>query len=164
MQYKFSYSEKNVMYLFKSLVSKIIERWDYKRYVLFVDSYSEMNFLKISAFFCLKNVDNEEPFWAGFHTVAYQQQEIILRLTKIFSNLALLIFRKCVINGMINLKYKILLSLFWDKVSLYLNLSSVGVGEVPFLRKITEFEDIPFVDYLPFVVHIPVDCYLSLLP
>ena len=57
MQYKFSYSEKNVMYLFKSLVSKII-----KRYVLFVDSYSEMNFLKISAFFCLKNVDNEEPF------------------------------------------------------------------------------------------------------
>ena len=62
MQYKFSYSEKNVMYLFKSLVSKNIERWDYKRYVLFVDSYSEMNFLKISAFFCLKNVDNEEPF------------------------------------------------------------------------------------------------------
>ena len=40
---------------------KNIERWDYKRYVLFVDSYSE-NDLKISAFFSHKNVDNKGPF------------------------------------------------------------------------------------------------------
>ena len=61
---------------------KNIERWDYKRYVLFVDSYSE-NDLKISAFFSHKNVDNKGPFWAGFHTVIYKQQDIIPRLTKI---------------------------------------------------------------------------------
>ena len=41
---------------------KEIERWDYKRYVLFVDSYSENDFLKISAFFFHKNLGKEEPF------------------------------------------------------------------------------------------------------
>ena len=50
------------MYVLKSLVSKNIERWDYKRYFVFVDSYSENDFLKISAFFSHKNVDNERPF------------------------------------------------------------------------------------------------------
>ena len=34
----------------------------YKRYVLFVDSYSEKDFLKIFAFFYLKNVDNVDNF------------------------------------------------------------------------------------------------------
>ena len=61
MQQNFSYSVEKVMYLLKSLVSKNIERWDYKRYVLFVDSYSE-NDLKISPFFSHKNFDNEGPF------------------------------------------------------------------------------------------------------
>ena len=50
MQQNFSYSVKMVMYLLKSLVSKNIERKDYKRYVLFVDSYSENHF-KICFFF-----------------------------------------------------------------------------------------------------------------
>ena len=43
-----------------------------------------------------------------------------------------------------------------DKVSPYPNLSFLGVGVVSFLRKITQFENFLFVDYLPFVVHIPV--------
>ena len=43
-----------------------------------------------------------------------------------------------------------------DKVSPYINLSSFGFGIVSFLRKITQFENFPFVDYLPFVVHLPV--------
>ena len=60
MQQNFSYSVKMVMYLLKSLVSKNIESKDYKRYVLFVDSYSENHF-KI-CFFSHRNVDNEEPF------------------------------------------------------------------------------------------------------
>ena len=50
------------MYFLKSLASKNIGRWDYKRYVLFVDSYSEKYFLKTSAFFFLKNIDNEGLF------------------------------------------------------------------------------------------------------
>ena len=50
------------MYLLKSLVSKDIERRDYKRYVLFVDGYSENDIHKISAFFSHNNVDNEGPF------------------------------------------------------------------------------------------------------
>ena len=62
MQQNFNYSVKKVMYLLKSLVSKNIEQWDYKRYVLFVDSYSEKDFLKIFAFFSLKNSDNDRPF------------------------------------------------------------------------------------------------------
>ena len=62
MQQNFSCSVKKVMYFLKSLVSKNIERWNYKRYVLFVESYSEKDFLKISAFFSLRNVDNERPF------------------------------------------------------------------------------------------------------
>ena len=136
MQWNFSYSVKKFMYLLKSLVSKNIERWDYKRYVLFVDSYSEKDFLKISTFFSL-NVDNEGSFRAGFHKVIKQQWEIILRLIKLFSNLALIIFRQDVVNRMINLKNKILLCLLWDEVSPYLNLSSFAVGVVPFLRKIT---------------------------
>ena len=136
MQQNFNYSVKKVMYLLKSLVSKNIEQWDYKRYVLFVDSYSEKDFLKIFAFFSLKNIDNDRPFWAGFHKVIYQQQEIILMLTKLFSNLALIIFRQFIVNRMVNLKYKVL-CLLWDKVSPYLNLSSFGVGVVPFLRKIS---------------------------
>ena len=144
------------MNILKSLVSKNIERWDYKRYVIFIDSYSEKDFLKISDFFSLKNVDNEEPFWAGFHKVIYQQQEIILMLIKLFSNLVSIIFRQYVINGMINLKYKIS-CLLWDKVIPYLHVSSVGIGVDPFLRKITLFENLPFVHYLPFVVHIPVN-------
>ena len=135
MQQNFSYSVKMVMYLLKSLVSKNIESKDYKRYVLFVDSYSENHF-KI-CFFSHRNVDNEEPFWAGFHKVIYKQQEIVLRLTKVFSYLALIIFRKCVVNGMTNVKSKIKLCLLWDKVSPYNSLSSVVVGVVPFLKKIT---------------------------
>ena len=97
------------MYLLKFFVSKNIARWDYKRYALFVDSYDENNFLRILLSFPIsfKNIDNEGPFWTGFYKVIYKQQEIILRLTKLFSNLALIIFRKCVINGMMNLKYKI---------------------------------------------------------
>ena len=43
-----------------------------------------------------------------------------------------------------------------DKVGPYLDLSSVGVGVVPFLRKITLFENLSFVDYLPFLVDVPV--------
>ena len=38
---------------------KNIVRWDYKRYVLLVDSYSEKGFLKISALFSLENVDKK---------------------------------------------------------------------------------------------------------
>lgn len=37
------------------------------------------------AFFSYKNVENEGPFQAGFHKVLYLQQELKLRLTKIFS-------------------------------------------------------------------------------
>ena len=48
------------MYFLKSLVSKNIERWNYKMYVLFVDSCSENDFLRIFAFFSGKNVDNED--------------------------------------------------------------------------------------------------------
>ena len=48
------------MYFLKSLVSKNIERWNYKMYVLFVDSCSENDFLRIFAFFSRKNVDNED--------------------------------------------------------------------------------------------------------
>ena len=59
MQQNFRYSVKMVMYLLKSLVSKNIERKDYKWYVLFVDSYSENHF---KIFFPHRNVDNEEPF------------------------------------------------------------------------------------------------------
>ena len=134
MQQNFSYSVKMVMYLLKSLVSKNIERKDYKWYVLFVDSYSENHF---KIFFSHRNNDNEEPFWAGFHKAIYKQQEIVLRLTKVFSYLALIIFRKCVVNGMTNVKSKIKLCLLWDKVSPYNSLSSVVVGVVPFLKKIT---------------------------
>ena len=111
MQQNFSYSVKMVMYLLKSLVSKNIERKDYKWYVLFVDSYSENHF---KIFFSHRNVDNEESFWAGFHKAIYKQQEIVLRLTKVFSYLALIIFRKCVVNGIRNVKYKIKLCLLWD--------------------------------------------------
>ena len=94
MQWNFS-SVKKVISFWNPLFQKNIERWDCKRYVLFVDSsYSENDFLKISAFSHM-NVDNKWPFWAGFHKVMYKQQGIILRLTKLFSNLALIIFRKC---------------------------------------------------------------------
>ena len=48
------------MYFLKSLVSKNIERWNYKMYVLFVESYSENDFLRIFALFSRKNVDNED--------------------------------------------------------------------------------------------------------
>ena len=41
---------------------KILLRWDYKTYALFVDSYSKKDFLKISALFSLEIVDNEGPF------------------------------------------------------------------------------------------------------
>ena len=135
------------MYLLKSLVSKDIERWDYKRYVLFVGGYSENDIYKISAFFSLNNVDNEGPFWAGFHKVIYKQQKIILRLIKSFSNLSWFVFRKYVVNGIINLKYKIKLYLLWDKVSSYINLSSVGVV----------VEKVPNLKTSYFVVHIPVE-------
>ena len=81
-----------------------------QKVVLFVNSYGEKEFLKIPAFFSLKN-DNEVPFSAGFHEVLEQQQETIIRLTKLFSNLAIIIFRQFVVNGMINLKYQILLCL-----------------------------------------------------
>ena len=132
------------MYVLKSLISKNIERWDYKRYVLFIDSYNENGLLKISPFFSLKNGDNEGPFSVGLHKVIYQEQEIILSLIKSFSNFVLIIFRQCVVNGMLNLKYKILLCLLWVKVSPYLNLSSVGVGVVLFLRKITQLKTFLF--------------------
>ena len=93
MQWNFS-SIKKVISFWNPLFQKNIERWDCKRYVLFVDSsYSENDFLKISAFSHM-NVDNEWPFWAGFHKVIYKQQGVIVRLTKSFSNLALIIFRK----------------------------------------------------------------------
>lgn len=35
------------------------------------------------------------------------------------------------------------------------SITSAGVGLVPILRKITSFENLIFVDYFPFVVHIP---------
>ena len=77
-------------------------------------------------------------------------------LTKLFSNLVSITFRQYVVNGMISLKYKIS-CLLCDKVIPYLNLSSTGIGVDPFLRKINLFENLPFVYYLLFVVHIPVN-------
>ena len=75
--------------------------------VLFVNSL----FVTLKRFllsFPLKN-DNKGPFSAGFHKVLEQQQEIIIRLTKLFSNLTIILFRQFVVNGMVNLKYQMLL-------------------------------------------------------
>ena len=52
-------------------------------------------------------------FWhdlTGYHAVIYQQQDIIVRLSKIFLNLALIIFRKCVVNGLVKFEIQVIIA------------------------------------------------------
>lgn len=98
------------MYLLKPLVSKVLKDGTTKGSFIckqFI-CYVEKDFLKIPALFSLKN-DNKGPFSAGFHKVLEQQQEIIIRLAKLFSNLTIILFKQFVVNGMVNLKYQMLL-------------------------------------------------------
>ena len=59
----------------------------------------ERKFLRFLYFFPLKLLIIKGLFEQGYILVIYQQQEIILMLTKKFSNLALTIFKQCVANG-----------------------------------------------------------------